>query len=109
MRRGAKVWTFRSGEDSTKGLERLRSTCGGALVEDVASRIRRTDHTKFHASVVKLHREADLSKLRSASSSLAHALNGKHRHTQSLTQRGRGEHLFWILTQSPPPDFGLSD
>jgi hypothetical protein len=26
-----------------------------------------------------------------------------------LTQRGRGEHLFWIHTQSPPPDFGLSD
>ena len=26
-----------------------------------------------------------------------------------MTQRGRGEHLFWILTQSPPPDFGLSD
>ena len=21
----------------------------------------------------------------------------------------RGEHLFWIHTQSPPPDFGLSD
>ena len=26
-----------------------------------------------------------------------------------MTQRGRGEHLFWIHTQSPPPDFGLSD
>ena len=26
----------------------------------------------------------------------------------SLTQRGRGEHLFWIHTQFPPPDFGLS-
>ena len=26
----------------------------------------------------------------------------------TLTQRGRGEHLFWIHTQSPPPDCGLS-
>ena len=29
--------------------------------------------------------------------------------TPPLTQRGRGEHLFWIHTHSPPPDFGLSD
>ena len=31
------------------------------------------------------------------------------RSAHGLTQRGRGEHLFWIHTQSPPPDFGLSD
>ena len=29
-------------------------------------------------------------------------------YTDRLTQRGRGEHLLWIHTQSPPPDFGLS-
>ena len=28
---------------------------------------------------------------------------------RDVSQRGRGEHLFWIHTQSPPPDFGLSD
>ena len=26
-----------------------------------------------------------------------------------VTQRGREEHLFWIDTQSSPPDFGLSE
>ena len=39
--------------------------------------------------------------------------SGPDRLDPILTQRGRGEHLFWIHhgihTQSPPPDFGLSD